>query len=203
MEHDASWKWLSGIAAINYRRVILAAVRYYPWPANVVCEKFAFRELREPERDFFSQTVKYVHKRLDMEVDQADFMSPLIHAYRSGQMSMPDIEASVMLLIIAGSENGAIHMHSTLQNLMQRPDKLVKLTREIRSMYASTERITFESLESLPYLKAVLQENFRMNPPLALATPRLTLRQGGMVCREFIPGGVRLFPMTTWFQNYY
>jgi cytochrome P450 len=192
MEHDASHEWLSNTTSLPHGRVVMAGVKYYPWPANVVGKRFIPRRMLEAQKYLFSHTVKYVHKRLDTEADLADFMSPLIHAYRCGKINLSDIEASAMVLIVAGSETGAIQMLSTLQNIMQRPDKLAKLTREIRAMYTSAEQITLGSLDSLPYLKAILQENFRMNPPLAMQAPRLALRQGGMVCREFIPGGVRL-----------
>jgi len=42
----------------------------------------------------------------------------------------------------------------------------------------------------LPYLSAVIEEGLRMAPPVPSGLPRVVPADGGMVCGEWLPGGV-------------
>jgi cytochrome P450 len=106
-------------------------------------------------------------------------------------MTLKEIEASSSVLVVAGSETTATHLLSTLKNLMQRPEKLQKLVDEIRSSFETDGDITISALENgLPYLKAVIMENLRYNPPVPTQIPTVIGKGGGHVCGEMLPEGV-------------
>jgi cytochrome P450 len=49
--------------------------------------------------------------------------------------------------------------------LVRNPDKLAKLTKEVRERFPTEELITLTALKALPYLQAVINEGLRLCNP--------------------------------------
>jgi cytochrome P450 len=93
--------------------------------------------------------------------------------------------------MIAGTETSATGVSGLTYLLLKNPDKMEKLTEELRATFARSEDITMEAVAALPYLNHCMKEGFRLYPPVAGALPRLTQSDGATICGEFIPPGVR------------
>ena len=194
MESGTSHEWVASLFSHTGNAVLMASIKFYPLLANILF-RFIPKKTFEQRKHQFEKTVSWVHKRLDTKTDRADFMSYIQAANkadaRGEAMTLKEIEASASVLVVAGSETTATHLVSTLKNLMQRPEKLRKLVDEIRGTFARDEDITLAALEnSVPYLKAVIQENLRFNPPVPTQIPTVIGEGGAHVCGEKLPEGV-------------
>ena len=94
--------------------------------------------------------------------------------------------------MIAGTETTATALSGTTYYLLKNPEKLEKLTKEAREAFGNFDDITLEGLARLPYLQAVLQEGLRMYPPVPIALPRRTPKEGTIIEGEWIPGDVAI-----------
>jgi len=108
---------------------------------------------------------------------------------------MREIEATAGTLVIAGSETTSTVLLSTTRNLMIQPDKMAKLKYEIRSAFKDESEITLKAVETLPYLSAVFQENFRYTPPVPCSIPRTVPDGGDTIAGDMYPGGVSLISL--------
>jgi len=59
-----------------------------------------------------------------------------------------------------------------MTELLRHPMVMQKLKDEISNVISGRTRITEEDLSSMPYLKAVIKESFRLHPPGPLLLPR-------------------------------
>ena len=94
--------------------------------------------------------------------------------------------------MIAGTETTATALSGTTYHLLKNPGTLQKLAEEIREAFSDFDDVTLEDLARLKYLQAVLTEGLRMYPPVPIALPRRTPKEGTIVCGEFIPGDVSI-----------
>lgn len=90
----------------------------------------------------------------------------------------------------AGSETTATALSGCTYFLTTNPDKLAKLTREIRTAFSSEDEIDILRLAKLEYLHAVLDEAMRSYPPIPVSTPRVTPASGQEIIGHWIPGNV-------------
>lgn len=93
-------------------------------------------------------------------------------------------------LIIAGSETTATLLSGAIFLLTTHPDKLAKLTDEVRSTFNSEEEITLNSVSRLTYMLACLNEALRCYPPVAPGLPRVVPKGGAYVAGKFVPEDV-------------
>jgi cytochrome P450 len=138
----------------------------------------------------FRRSVEWVHKRLNLKTDRANFMSYITRNNLKQIMTIPEIEATAGTLVIAGSEITSTALLSTTRNLLIQSDKMAKLVKEIRSAFTTESAITMQSVEKLPYLNAVFQENFRYNLPVPCSIPRTVPAEGDTINGVMYPGGV-------------
>lgn len=86
---------------------------------------------------------------------------------------MTEMEASLPLLVIGGSETIATTLFDTINYLCQNPALLNKLTEEVRSAVPHKEDLTLAKLSKLPYLTGVLKEGLRIVSPGPDSLPRI------------------------------
>ncbi|XP_047148459.1 3-beta-hydroxylase-like [Vigna umbellata] len=63
-----------------------------------------------------------------------------------------------------------------------------KLKDEIRNVVNGRTRITEEDLNSMPYLKAVIKESFRLHPPVPLLLPRESMEDAKVMDYDIAAG---------------
>lgn len=96
------------------------------------------------------------------------------------------------LFMLAGTETTATLLSGLTFMLLKHPDRLRRLTDEVRSSFASDGNMSMSSLSRLEYLGACIEEGLRLYPPVAVGTPRTVPQGGATVCGRWVPGGVSL-----------
>ncbi|MCJ1421895.1 hypothetical protein MMC32_008262 [Xylographa parallela] len=130
-----------------------------------------------------------VANRLKKGTDRKDFMSPILTANDEKGMTIPEIESSFNIIIVAGSETTATLLSGALFHLTTHPAVMQRLLSELRREFSSRSAITMARLQSLPYLNAVLEETLRVYPPSAFAQARIVPPEGAIICGVAVPGG--------------
>lgn len=89
----------------------------------------------------------------------------LLELYFDGQFQERIIKEQIETVIIAGNETSALTISYVLLLLAMHPEIQERLYDELRSVYdTQTEDSTYEQVQKLPYLDAVLKEGMRLFP---------------------------------------
>ena len=118
-----------------------------------------------------------IHRRLDQGVSadaqRNDFVTYILRHNNEKGMSVPEIEATLRVLVVAGSETTATALSGIMRNLLRKPDTMSKLKKEIHHSFRHVSEICAERVNDLSYLNSVVEEGLRLCPPVALGMPRL------------------------------
>ena len=168
-----------------------ASVNFYPWISSLLFTLVpkSLLSLKAHETHFAMSREK-VQRRIAMQTDRKDFLSYILKANDEKGMTVPELEATSSVIILAGSESTSTMLTATTNFLVRFPSKLDKLTKEIRTTFTNEQEITLDALEQLPYLRAVFQEGFRVAPPVPTQIPRVVPPGGAVVCGHSLPGNV-------------
>ncbi|KAL8983732.1 MAG: hypothetical protein Q9205_002101 [Flavoplaca limonia] len=134
-----------------------------------------------------------IHKRLEKEEgkdeQRNDFMTYVRRYNDEKGMSVLEIEATFRALVVAGSETTATALSGILGNLLQAPEAMGELVKEVRSAFTHESEILASNVDNLAYLNAVIEEGLRLCPPVALGMPRLVPEGGSTVSGNPLPAG--------------
>lgn len=104
--------------------------------------------------------------------------------------TMPEMWAEARLLIGAGSDTSSITMAAAFFYLTRQPHVQAKLQQELRSTFSDVQDIVSgPKLNSCTYLRAVIEECLRMNPPVASDLQREVMPGGIHIDGEYFPAG--------------
>jgi cytochrome P450 len=187
LQSGAYHKWVE-IGTNNIKGLTRqTALKYYPTLYWIV-ERLLPKSLKEKERYHYAHTVEKVDKRMSLERKRDDFMTPVLKTKgRPEGMSKEEIYCNFGFLIIAGSETTTITLSGITNYLVQSPDVLDKLEREIRSHFSDDMEITSDTIKNLPYLDAVIKEGLRLCTAVPAGNSRIVPPGGATICGEYIP----------------
>lgn len=136
-----------------------------------------------------------IHRRLDqgkegVDAQRNDFMTYVLRYNDEKGMTVPEIEQTFRILVVAGSETTGTALSGMLSNLLQTPDAMKTLVKEIRQSFQDPSAICANAVNNLPYLNAVIEEGLRLCSPVALGLPRVVPAGGAEVSGQWLPGGV-------------
>ncbi|OHW97441.1 benzoate 4-monooxygenase cytochrome p450 [Colletotrichum incanum] len=131
-----------------------------------------------------------VEKRLGTQESRNDFVSLLVDKVRAGEVSKEEMTAHVSTLTIAGGETVATTLSGLTCFLSQNPDKLERLTKEIRAAFKTYKDINAVKAQQLPYLQAVINEGLRLFPPASNGASRVS--PGFSLHGKYIPEGTEI-----------
>ena len=136
-----------------------------------------------------------IYRRLDQgkhgpDAQRNDFMAYVLRYNDEKGMTVPEIEQTFRVLVVAGSETTGTALSGILDNLLQSPDTMEKLAKEIRQSFQNASDICANQVSNLPYLNAVIEEGLRLCPPVPLGLPRVVPVGGAAVSGQWLPGGV-------------
>lgn len=100
-----------------------------------------------------------------------------------------DISANAGANIGAGSDTTGSALSTIVYYLYRDPAVLQRVRKEIETFDLSS-RPTFQEVQKMPYLQAVIKEAFRVQPGVALPLWREVPRGGAVVAGQFFPDGV-------------
>lgn len=142
-------------------------------------------------RQFNKLVIEKVDRRVARKTERNDFLKFIMeHEGTSKGMTENERYSNAALLVTAGTETSATALAGTIYHLTRNPHVLIPLQKEIRDMFASEEDITFKSVVAISNLLAVLHENMRMYPSVAVTNPRRVPPGGAFVAETWLPENV-------------
>jgi cytochrome P450 len=178
-------------------QLIFNGVKLYPWTQAAVYygltplrALFAPKKLVEAKIRADANAYEKVARRLGRkDQDRKDFMSYILRHNDERGLSLPEIQETAVVLIIAGSETTATFLSGFTYFLLQSPHVYQRLVSEIRSMFKTYEEMTILATQDIKYLAAVVEEAFRRYPPAPNAFPRVVPPEGAEIDGQWVPGG--------------
>lgn len=119
----------------------------------------------------------------------------MIGAFVKNGIPQKQIEAELLLQIIAGSDTTASAIRSTLLRLLTSPRVLTKLRAEVDAAVADgkvSSPIQQKESKQLSYLQAVVKEGLRITPPFLGQVSKEVPAGGDTFNGIFLPGGTRI-----------
>ncbi|KAL8365057.1 hypothetical protein RB595_004056 [Gaeumannomyces hyphopodioides] len=171
----------------------LATSTYHPWYLVIAAVVALKPALVRDRRDRLRYSVARVTERLESGAGRPDFMSRIMGddgGKAGGQgLSRKELDANADLFVFTGSETTSTLLSGCTFFVLSHPAVHRRLVAEIRDRFGRPEDISFTTVQQLPYLTVVIQETFRLYPPIPVGPPRKVPEGGGRVCGHFLPEG--------------
>lgn len=134
---------------------------------------------------FTSVAINQVRRRLDEGCthEHTDFFDRALLDKEGKSRGLPFMElvSEAIVLLNAGSDTTASSLTSLIYEVARNPDIQKKLHRELdEALGHNPGPANFHQVKSLPYLKATLDENLRLNPPIPYGPPRVVIAPQGI-----------------------
>ena len=188
---SSPYSWVAELFTYSKVGAAVAALRHYATLFNLLMRCLPTKN-REAAEANYKWGVEKTHRRLDIDVQREDFVGQILRYSDSDNLriSLPELENNMNLLIFAGSDTCATVLSGTVNYLVKTPHALKLLVHEIRSTYGDASEINFSTVQSLPYLIAVVEEGLRLCPPNPSGLQHVVPSGGDTVCGHSLPGGV-------------
>ncbi|RYN31170.1 hypothetical protein AA0119_g4748 [Alternaria tenuissima] len=164
---------------------------HYPLAAKVLkpIMEFLFSKTRSR---LFDTNSKRVTKRLEKGRESkvgVDLWDLVLNQEEKGKQGLNrgEMDSNATTFMVAGTETTATLLTGLTYLLLTHPECQAKLVKEIRTTFQEEASINMEAIAKLPYLKACIQEAFRLYPPVAVGLLHLTPSDGSTVCGHFVP----------------
>ncbi|KAF6235303.1 hypothetical protein HO173_006498 [Letharia columbiana] len=158
-------------------------------PLDKIVRLMIPKSMKARQDKVFNLNCDKVDRRIASKSDHPDFLSYIIKSREGVAMPIQELYANSTLIVLAGSESTASGLAGITFQLLKHPEALKKAVDEIRGAFTSEQDIEPDRVKRLPYLAAIVSEGLRMYPPFPEGLPRLTPRQGAMICGQWVPGG--------------
>lgn len=189
LEESRYHDWVSILFTQFKLAALIVSLRFFPGVEKLL-RRLLPRSLSKKREEHSQIANERIHRRLkNSDPQRNDFMTYVLRYNDEKGMSVPEIEATFRILVVAGSETTATALAGITNCLLQNRDILNRLVEEIRGGFSHETEITAESVSKLPYLNAVIEEGLRLCPPVALGMPRVVPPGGSEVCGHWLPGG--------------
>ncbi|XP_010429385.1 PREDICTED: cytochrome P450 71B6-like [Camelina sativa] len=149
----------------------------------------SFRDL-----DTFYQKAIVDHREKKKTEEREDLIDVLLKLQSqetklgSNRITDTHIRAILMDLFVAGVDTSAITMDWTMAELARHPRVMKKVQAEIREHVGDKGIVTYDDLESLPYMKMVLKETWRLHAPSPILIPREAMTKFKIKGYDIYPG---------------
>jgi cytochrome P450 len=123
------------------------------------------------------ETKKYIEELIDQHRngDYLDLLSLLVKANElegEGKLSHQEIISDAFIFLFAGFETSASNMSWILYELAKNPDILKKVHEELDRVLPNGKELTYDDIDNLTYLNAVIHESLRLHSPVQ-AVPKI------------------------------
>ncbi|EJC97643.1 cytochrome P450 monooxygenase pc-bph [Fomitiporia mediterranea MF3/22] len=146
--------------------------------------------------DLAGLAVAAVAKRLAIPTDRADILSKLQQGrHEDGSpMSREELTADALTVLIAGSDTTSNSTCALMYYITSNPRVQAKLQKELDEALVSFDDpvTSYDLVNHLPYLDAVIHEGLRVHSTLGVGLPRLVPEGGLTVCGKWFPEGTVL-----------
>lgn len=185
--------WIAILYSHFKASALAAACRLFPFLEQVMRNALP-KSVKQQRIDHFNMSKAKVHKRIAAQQNytwgNSDFMAHVLRHNDEKGMSVPEIESTFNILVLAGSETSATALSGTMNYLLKNSAAMETLVGEIRTSFASSSEITADRVGKLRYLNAVIEEGMRLCQPVPLGLPRKVPQGGATVSGHWLPGNV-------------
>lgn len=137
-------------------------------------------------------TDEKIRRRLWLEVDRPNLLSGILRHYNEKGITVEEIVETSNIMLITGRQTTALTLSGITSYLVKNSDVMAKLVEQVRHTFKTDSDIKPGQVSKLPYLNAVIQEGFRLCPPIPGGFRRGIPLGGDTVCGEWIPEGVSI-----------
>ncbi|KAL0933427.1 cytochrome p450 [Colletotrichum truncatum] len=182
--------WIRSIFTSARLGTIVQTASHYPFLKKVLFNLLATKSAKQTRGRNFNMAKEKLQRRIELggKEGRPDLIEGLLKKRDELNLSFAQIAANSNTLVIGGSETTATLLSGATYYLLTHKEILSKLTDEVRSAFKSEEEINIISVGKLSYMLACLDETLRMYPPVAMGLPRVTPREGAVVCGRYVPG---------------
>ncbi|KAL9105820.1 MAG: hypothetical protein Q9227_009076 [Pyrenula ochraceoflavens] len=184
--------WVSILFAQFKAAALFVALRFFGLdkPVKMLIPK----SLLKKRNDHVNMADERIHRRISLgpkaNAQRNDFMTYILRYNDEKGMSVPEIEQTLRVLVVAGSETTATALSGIVRNLLANPETLRRVVEEIRNSFQHESEICAQKVTTLSYLGAVIEEGLRLCPPVALGMPRVVPDGGAAISGHRLPGGI-------------
>ncbi|MCJ1398915.1 hypothetical protein MMC11_002116 [Xylographa trunciseda] len=129
-----------------------------------------------------------------------DEKSDMLGSFMRHGLTPRELEKSIMVQLVAGSDTSAATMGGTLLHLITNTRVLQRLRHEMDAAVSSGKisRPVIQASEAkqLPYLQACVREGLRANVPLSPGFAKVVPKGGDTLAGRYVPGGTRVYHNT-------
>ncbi|KAI0875932.1 isotrichodermin C-15 hydroxylase [Hypoxylon argillaceum] len=172
LESDGLHPWIVALIEGGKPMGFLTALNTYPALAAIV-NPFLSLVAKGHMRLYGEMVKPLVEDRIRIG-DRPDLINPLIKLYGGQSSGIDELISNATVIIGAGAETSASILTAVTSLLIDHPEKLDKLTVEVRSTFTSQNQITADAVSRLPYLVACIDEALRLFPQTGSPSLRLT-----------------------------
>ncbi|EKG09420.1 Cytochrome P450, partial [Macrophomina phaseolina MS6] len=143
--------WVKAIFSTVKSTTILATINSnFPTLGAIIRRYIVPQSLMEQRKMHAAYAKERVDSRLAKQTDRPDIWTFVLRHNDSGKgMNSGEMHANGAFLMLAGTETTATLLSGLTYHLLRNPDKLQKLTAEIRSTFASPDDMNMLSLGRL------------------------------------------------------
>lgn len=189
--------WIAFILATIRAGAVMTVLSYcgLHWVVQVIYRSFG-KHMALKQAAMWTDAM--VHNRLDnVEAGRNDLFEGLVRKREEWKLNFDQLAANAFILVLAGSETTATTLSGITYLLLKHPRVMDKVTREVRGMFKTKDEIDMNSVMSLKYMLAVINESLRLYPPVVSSLVREVPRGcGGVnIAGRHVPEGVSfVFP---------
>lgn len=192
LKNEQYHSWVSMLFASTKVIAYLVVIGRVPFLTNLVM-RLVPRSLKEQADAHGDLSKQKTLRRMEMkDSNRVDFMTRILKDSDKNDLRTEELFGNTSTLIIAGSETTATFLSGATYFLAKFPAVMEKLVHELHSSFAEEMDINMVDLRRSEYLNAVIEESFRMYPPVAIGMPRRVEDQGASIGGYFVPKNVSL-----------
>ena len=194
LEKESYHSWLAILSNQFKTATLLLSLRLVGLgrPLRVLIPKSMLKKRQEHTAIANEKIHRRLEKGTSADDQRNDFMTYILRHNDERGMSVLEIEATMRILVLAGSETTATALSGIMGNLLRNPITMERLVEEIRGSFQHVSGIDAERVSNLSYLGAVIEEGLRLCPPVALGMPRVVPAGGATVSGHWLPGGTHV-----------
>ncbi|KAK1955641.1 cytochrome P450 [Colletotrichum sublineola] len=143
-----------------------------------------------PVKDVHDMILKRMAEEKHVSGDNSgDFASYLMSRAKSEGLQDDKVWINCVHLILGTPEAMPSSIISTIYHLLTTPYAYAEAVKEIREAFKSSDEITAQDVQNLPYLLACFRETLRRRPTIPGTLSRQVPPAGAQICGEFVRGG--------------
>ncbi|XVF63736.1 hypothetical protein PTKIN_Ptkin09bG0110200 [Pterospermum kingtungense] len=128
--------------------------------------------------DFYQEVIEEHLDPKRPKPEHEDIVDALLQKDRVAtiDLTFDQIKAVLMNVFLGGTDASSATVIWAMTSLMKNPSSMMKAQEEVRNLIGNKGFVDEDDIQNLLYLKAVVKETFRFQPPLPLLVARETIK---------------------------